>query len=165
MTPEERDAHVRKTLYERYDRLNTLYQKWEAYLSSFHIPRPVEVLYERTADDWGCWLGVAKCGSKWRIVHCSAPIGIGSEMMEWEPITECAVIHRVRAARHIEKLAAAIPEQAEQFVKTVEGAITALESSLQAKAGASSADAPRSVVDSDGTRVFLVTRRSSNGRG
>ncbi len=133
MVPDQHDAQVRTALYERYDALNALYQRWEEKLSRFHIPRPVSFIYHAEEISGGeryYLLGVHRSQGKWCIVHaCQDWHGVGDEP-EWQKITECSAQDRVRAAPFMVKLEEMIPQAAEEFIAEADAAIQCLKSGL-----------------------------------
>ena len=119
----ERDKVARAALYERYDRLNALYEAAEKRLAESHVPRDVDFVFEEEPFDefnpgmgsLSHSLGFHRLKGKWRIVY-----GCHSNQMpypsEWTPIVECSAVTRSEAAHHLDALRVAVVESAEEFV-------------------------------------------------
>jgi len=128
----ERDSVASKQLVERYDALNQVFAVAEQRLKALKPPRSVWVEYNYDPDfpeqpDSPCGfelLGIDKINSQWRLVHAyghqlhdeMGPSGI-------QPLVECPVDIRVRAASMLERLHIEIVEAKERYIPAVELAI------------------------------------------
>lgn len=127
----DRAEAARKSLFERYDNLNSQWTKAERRLTRCHIPR--EVFYKYAEDtcpdtEYGTtfWLGLVKIKGRWRIAHGSCPVSSERHPDDWIPIIESSAEDRVDAAAHFDDFFSKVIEDAESFVRDVDIAIASL---------------------------------------
>src|SRR5690349_2339548 len=114
----ERAESVRKSLFQKYDKLNELWREAENQLLRMHIAKPVWVDYDLDLDDhdnpeYFFYLGVGKHQGKWRIVHDRVHVSRMHGSFEQTLITDCSAQIRVRAVKGIAKLPEAIVASSE----------------------------------------------------
>jgi hypothetical protein len=127
----ERSVRAGQLLATRFDHLNQMILVTEELFRSLKCPVTAYHHYNFPSQEEGntayCEvIGFGKVKDKWRIVHaydCEANDGVPFDL---QPLSDCPVEIRVRAATEIPKLYERIVEQKEKFVPAVEDAVAAL---------------------------------------
>jgi hypothetical protein len=128
-------------LFDRYDRLNSLWEQAEKQLISLHVPRPVRHAYfsypvrDGSSTYLNHCLGLQKVKGSWRICYVlDYDYSHDDPEPDWTPILDCSATIRVHAAPHLPGLRSAVFASSEKFIPEVDKAIDALAKGL-AEAG------------------------------
>jgi hypothetical protein len=134
LTLDERAERARLTLYERYEKLNSLWRAAEQQLSKYHIPHEVSYKYEEEVDrdgqPWvGRYLGVKKFKGKWLIYHGTVCYDAPppDDEVDWNPITDCSIETRRETVKYLPTLREAIVKAIEEYVPDIDAAIEELD--------------------------------------
>jgi hypothetical protein len=131
---DKKNLEVRKSLEERLNRLNALWEQVEEKLVGLQTPRHVSIVYAsqtnpETGETVESMLALEKIGGNWRLCH-----GIYFENdpyeLAWKPITDCSAEIRVDAAQQVSKLKEQIVRTAEEFLPKIDNAISSLDKAL-----------------------------------
>jgi hypothetical protein len=124
---------VQKQLFDRYDRLNSLWEQAEKQLIALHVPRPVRHAYlsypmsENSSAYLNHCLGLQKIKGSWRICYAvDYDYNRADREPDWTPISECSATIRVHAAPHLPGLRSAALASSEKFIPEVDKAIDEL---------------------------------------
>ena len=125
----KRHDEAEKSLSSRYDALSQLLTEAELHLRVLKPLRPVWIAYNHheigngfTACDM---LGMLKRGEKWRLCHAYSDDMEGN-ITDVQPIIECPIEIRLRAANQVRKLHEEMVKAKEQIIPEVDAAIKEL---------------------------------------
>jgi hypothetical protein len=126
----ERDQKANQILSTRYDALNQLFTEVERHLKSLKPLHPVWVAFDLNQcdgqpDRWEL-LGLTKHGDKWRLCHAYDHDQNVYGPLHEQPIVECPVEVRVRAAKVVRQLHEKIVKSKEEYIPLVDEAIKEL---------------------------------------
>jgi hypothetical protein len=131
----ERHVEADQALSIRYDALNQALNEAEQRLKALKPLHPVWVAYEHQQFEGepGFWelLGISKHQGKWRLCH-----GCDNDLNDYgplqvQPIVECNVDVRVRAARVVRQLHEEIVKSKEAYIPFVDEAINELKEACE----------------------------------
>jgi hypothetical protein len=137
--PDDREEQIIEALKRRYDEIEALWNKAEADLKRFRVPRGVEHCYDSDYEHGfpiHCALWWVRHGKGWRICHevrtaYSEVDEKRPDECDWKPIIECPVDLRLRMIPEFEHLRRKVIEEAENAVPKLDEAISSFRKLLK----------------------------------
>jgi hypothetical protein len=132
INPNERDEQIIKSLRERYDEIEAIWEEREADLSRFPIPEAAELYLGTDSDGGGApmqyYLAFMRYGKGWRICHgwriCYSEVDSRLHDEEnFRPVIECPLDVRLSMLEQFEELRKKVIEVAEAAVPKMDTVI------------------------------------------